>query len=123
MQDLHGAGDNMAGAINVEITKARDFRQVYAIGATGGHTPYDFRMSFYNDSPKSFGNGQELQKMERIIETEVILSPAAAKELANWLMSHVNDYEKMFGSITQTTQAEDPKKKKSGTNSPIQGYM
>ena len=122
MQDVHGTGDIMAGAINVEIIKSKDFRQVYAIGATGGHTPYDFRMSFYNDTPKSFGNGQELQEMERTIETEVILSPAAAKELANWLMSHVNEYEKMFGSITQTSQAGETKTKDE-TKSPIQGYM
>ena len=122
MQELDGTGDNMAGEININITKAKDFRQVYAIGATGGHTPYDFRMSFYNDTPKSFGDGQELQEMERTIETEVILSPTAAKELANWLMSHVNEYEKMFGSITQTNQGEEPKKE-SETKSPIQGYM
>ena len=122
MQELDGTGDNMAGEININITKAKDFRQVYAIGATGGHTPYDFRMSFYNDTPKSFGDGQELQEMERTIETEVILSPTAAKELANWLMSHVNEYEKMFGSITQTNQAEEPKPKNE-TKSPIQGYM
>ena len=122
MQELDGTGDNMAGAINVEIRKGKDFRQVYAIGATGGHTAYDFRLAFYNDTLKSFESGKALPEMERVLETEVILSPIAAKELAKWLMSRVDDYEKMFGDITKTNKAGDTKKE-SGTNPQIQGYM
>ena len=37
--------------------------------------------------------------MERKIDTEIILSPLAAKELANWLGEHIKDYEKLFGEI------------------------
>jgi len=112
----------MAGVIRVEFNKSKDFRQVYAIGATGGHTPYDFRIAFYNDTPKSFGEGRELQTIERTVETEVILSPSAAKELANWLLSHVRDYENMFGQINQPKEVAKPQRK-TETNSQIQGYM
>lgn len=112
----------MAGVVRVEFNKSKDFRQVYALGATGGHTPYDFRIAFYNDSPKSFGEGHELKVIERSVETEIILSPSAAKELANWLLSHVSDYEKMFGQITQPKEVRK-QPQKTETNSQIQGYM
>lgn len=118
---LNTTNDNMADMIKIEINKSKDFRQIYAIGALGGHTPYDFRISFYNDSPKIFSERNELQAIERTIETQVILSPAAAKELANWLVAHINDYETMFGQISQPKAAEKPKK--SETTSQIQGYM
>lgn len=111
----------MAEMIRIDINKSKDFRQVYAIGALGGHSPYDFRLSFYNDSPKSFSEKRELQAIERTIETQIILSPSAAKELANWLMAHVKDYENMFGPITQPKEVQPPKK--SETSSQLQGYM
>ncbi len=84
----------------MEILRSPDFKQVYAIGAIGGHSPYDFRIAFYNDSPKSqVEGGKSVTVMERKIDTEIILSPLAAKELANWLGEHIKDYEKVFGEI------------------------
>ena len=84
----------------MEISKSSDFKQVYAIGAIGGHSPYDFRIAFYNDSPKTLvEDGKSMTVMERKIDTEIILSPLAAKELANWLVEHIKDYEKVFGEI------------------------
>jgi hypothetical protein len=86
--------------VSVEIIRSPEFKQIYAIGAIGGHSPYDFRIAFYNDSPKAIREGDKsLTVMERKIETEIILSPLAAKELANWLNGHLQDYEKMFGEI------------------------
>ena len=38
--------------VSVETTRSSEFKQIYAIGAIGGHSPYDFRIAFYNDSPK-----------------------------------------------------------------------
>jgi len=113
---------NIPGVIRVEFNRSKDFRQVYAIGATGGHSPYDFRLSFFNDSPKSFGDNQELQAIERTVETEIILSPSAAKELATWLNSHIRDYENMFGPIIQPKEMHKPLSK-SDTNAQIQGYI
>ena len=43
--------------VSMEILRSPDFKQVYAIGAIGGHSPYDFRIAFYNDSPKSLVEG------------------------------------------------------------------
>jgi hypothetical protein len=43
-------------SITIEFVKPENFRQIYAIGAAGGHSPYDFRIGFYNDTPKIFGD-------------------------------------------------------------------
>ncbi len=111
--------------VSVELTRSPQFRQIYAIGAIGGHSPYDFRIAFYNDSPKTIAEGgNQMTVMERKIEAEIILSPLAAKELATWLHAHIQDYEKLFGEIKKpgarssagaTVQASE------STN--IQGYM
>lgn len=105
--------------VTIENIKSPDFKQIYAIGAIGGHSPYDFRMSFYNDTPKAVHEGgAQVNVMERKMEVEVILSPMAAKELAEWLNTHVRDYEKMFGEIKKPGKPPESEK-----SSPIQGYM
>ncbi len=62
--------------VSVETTRSSEFKQIYAIGAIGGHSPYDFRIAFYNDSPKIQRDGNKnITVMERKIEMEIILSP------------------------------------------------
>jgi outer membrane lipoprotein-sorting protein len=112
--------------VKVEISKSPDFSQVYAIGAIGGHSPYDFRIAFYNDSPKTLvEDGKSMTVMERKIDTEIILSPLAAKELANWLVEHIKDYEKVFGEIKRPgSVSSGPADARKGSESAaIQGYM
>lgn len=112
--------------VKVQTTKSPDFKQVYAIGAIGGHSPYDFRIAFYNDSPKSMQeDGKNVTIMERRIDTEIILSPLAAKELANWLSEHIKDYEKLFGEIKRPGASLQPNPDPSKASDPaaIQGYM
>ncbi|VVB71894.1 Uncharacterised protein [uncultured archaeon] len=112
--------------ISVEIKRSPEFKQVYAIGAIGGHSPYDFRIAFYNDSPKTLGEGSKgVATMERTIETEIILSPLAAKELATWLTDHIKDYEKLFGEIKRPGSAPACQGNPASpcVSAPIQGYM
>jgi hypothetical protein len=109
--------------VSVEIIRSSDFKQVYAIGAIGGHSPYDFRIAFYNDSPKVIvEGGKSVTVMERKIETEMILSPLAAKELASWLGEHIKDYEKLFGEIKRPG-AGATKPGQANESAAIQGYM
>jgi outer membrane lipoprotein-sorting protein len=109
--------------VSVQITRSSDFKQVYAIGAIGGHSPYDFRIAFYNDSPKAIvEGGKSMTVMERKIETEMILSPLAAKELSNWLGEHIKDYEKLFGEIKRPGIGAN-KTALANESAPIQGYM
>ncbi|HPH48948.1 MAG TPA: DUF3467 domain-containing protein [Methanothrix sp.] len=63
--------------------------------------------------------------MERRIDTEIILSPLAAKELAKWLGEHVNDYEKLFGEIKRpgSSGLASAGNGKGSEPAAIQGYM
>ncbi len=111
--------------VSVELTRSPQFRQIYAIGAIGGNSPYDFRIAFYNDSPKAIAEGgNQMTVMERKIEAEIILSPLAAKELSTWLQAHIQDYEKLFGEIKKpgAQAAANPSARASETTK-IQGYM
>lgn len=110
--------------ITIEFIKPENFRQIYAIGAAGGHSPYDFRIGFYNDTPKMFGDASEARVIERSVETEIILSPVAALELNRWLTQHINEYESVFGPIARAiprTKKETAKQVDESTN--IQGYI
>ncbi|MEI8003923.1 MAG: DUF3467 domain-containing protein [Methanothrix sp.] len=112
--------------VKVEMLKSSDFKQVYAIGAIGGHSPYDFRIAFYNDSPRAqVEDGKSVTVMERKIDTEIILSPLAAKELANWLAEHIKDYEHVFGEIKRPgSGSQGPAIVGKGSEpAAIQGYM
>jgi hypothetical protein len=73
--------------------------QVYAIGALGDWTAYDFRIGFYADVTK--GSGKKDEKTY-ILGTQVILSPRATKELAEWLTKMVDKYEQKNGVIKTT---------------------
>ncbi|WP_406661584.1 DUF3467 domain-containing protein [Methanolobus sp. ZRKC3] len=110
--------------VRIEITKPEDFRQVYSIGAVGGHSPYDFRIGFYNDVPSPMEKGADTQVIHRKIETEVILSPPAAVELSRWLTQHIQDYEAKFGPIRrpQPAMVKKPETPVQDTTE-IQGYM
>lgn len=111
--------------VSVELTRSPQFRQIYAIGAIGGHSPYDFRIAFYNDSPKTIAEGgNQMTVMERKIEAEIILSPLAAKELATWLDAHIQDYEKIFGEIKKPgARPVAGSSAQAGESTNIQGYM
>jgi hypothetical protein len=111
-------------SITIEFVKPENFRQIYAIGAAGGHSPYDFRIGFYNDTPKMFGDATESRVIERRVEAEVILSPVAALELSRWLTQHINEYESVFGPIARSIprpKKENAKLAEESTN--IQGYI
>jgi hypothetical protein len=111
--------------VRIELFKPNDFKQVYSIGAVGGHSPYDFRIGFYNDTPLPADKASEEQVIQRRLETEVILSPLAAMELARWLNQHIQDYEKMFGPIRRPhenmNKKDDAETQQATTE--IQGYM
>lgn len=76
--------------------------QVYAIGAVGKWTSYDFRIGFYSDIQKK-ENGDN----EYIFKTQVILTPRATKELSEWLADNVAQYEKEHGIIKTTKMLKE----------------
>ena len=76
--------------------------QVYAIGAIGDWTPYDFRIGFYSDIQKKEDGGKEY-----ILRSQVILTPRAAKELSEWLSDNITKYEKENGIIKTTRMLKE----------------
>ena len=110
--------------VRIEMYKPEDFKQVYAIGAVGGHSPYDFRIGFYNDAPEPRQNGSDTQVIRRKLETEIILSPLAAAELSVWLTQHLQDYEAKFGPIKRPRPGMVKKPETPVQDSTeLQGYM
>jgi hypothetical protein len=81
--------------------------KVYAIGAAGGFTPYDFRVLFFDAG-----------RVQPEAKVEVTLSPIAAKELRNWLDNLVKDFEKNVRKIDLPGEKLEGKKPAgSGTGS------
>lgn len=115
---------NVKRKVRIEFYKPDDFKQVYAIGAVGGHSPYDFRIGFYNDTPKTFVEKTDSQVIQRRIETEIILSPLAAMELTRWLNQHIKEYENVYGPIAKPPVLQANREAKSmKDSSDIQGYI
>ncbi|MEM0240367.1 MAG: DUF3467 domain-containing protein [Candidatus Nezhaarchaeales archaeon] len=99
------------------VSKASDFKQVYASGASIGHTPFDFHIQFFRDSfepDEESLTGRRPPKIIREFMVEVVMSPNQAKAFAILLMKHVEEYEKKFGKIP-TSQAP--------SSQPLSGYM
>ncbi len=108
--------------VRIEMHKPEDFKQVYAIGAVGGHSPYDFRIGFYNDMPVGVNKSGE-KVVQRILETEVIMSPLAAAELMRWLSQHIQNYEATFGPIAKPQVGLKKKTESVQDSTDLQGYM
>lgn len=120
-ENIPEQADKPKRKVKIKLNRPEDFKQTYAIGAMGGHSPYDFRICFYNDSPRGV-SGENEQVVERTMETEIILSPLAALELANWLNQHIKEYEAVFGSITRKPRPAGEKAPKDDS-SHLQGYI
>ncbi|QLC50002.1 DUF3467 domain-containing protein [Methanolobus zinderi] len=108
--------------VRIELYKPEDFKQVYSIGAIGGHSPYDFRIGFYNDMPLPAAKAGEEQVIQRRLESEVILSPLAALELSKWLNQHLKDYEAKFGPIRRPVKPKKESETPVQDSTELQGY-
>lgn len=80
--------------IPVIVTKSPDYRIMYSDGAIGGADPYDFRLIFYMHSARYPEDPKKrVEVVERVLQTELILSFKALVELRNWLDFQVKKLE------------------------------
>ena len=88
------------GRAKVRVEKSPDFKRIYATGTYGMHSPFDFRVGFYREDMEVSEalTGHE-PTIRREILVEVVLSPVAAKLLAEQLRKSVEDYESKYGKI------------------------
>lgn len=84
-----------------------EIKQIYATGAFGGFTPYDFRIVLYNDTPTPKDEFGEEMEFARIANHELIMSPIAAKELSVWLNERIGEFEGFFGVIEHKKESKE----------------
>jgi len=82
------------------LIRSPDFKTIYAVGAIGTWTPYDFRINFYSEKVS------EEEEESYINDTQVILTPKATKEFAYWLMQNINEYEAIYGKSEPEIKSE-----------------
>jgi uncharacterized membrane protein YheB (UPF0754 family) len=85
---------------HTNLIRKPDFKIIYAIGAIGSWTPHDFRINFYSEKIPDENSESYVN------DAQVILTPAAAKEFAVWLMQNVQDYEKTVGKELESNNIE-----------------
>ena len=86
------------------LIRPPDFKTVYAIGAVGSWTPYDFRLNFYSEEVHD-DNGDALMN-----DVQIVLSPKAARDLTQFLVRSVKDYDHTYredDKLTRTQQSTD----------------
>jgi len=86
------------------LIRSPDFKTIYAVGAIGNWTPYDFRINFYSEKV------MEDEEESFINDSQVILSPKATKEFALWLLQNIKEYESTYGKLRTggTGGSEEP---------------
>lgn len=99
-EEIQGNPNKKPLHIHKEIVIPEQMPKVYAIGAAGGFTPYDFRLLFF-DAGRNAPEGR----------VEVALSPLAARELRDWLDNLIRDFEKNIRKIEAPEKSEKPKRK------------
>jgi hypothetical protein len=83
------------------LIRSPDFKTIYAVGAIGTWTPYDFRINFYSEKVV------EDEEEAYVNDTQVILSPKATKEFAFWLLQNVKEYESTYGEPISTEDVKE----------------
>jgi len=86
----------------VRVEKSPEFKRIYASGAYGMHSPWDFRVGFYREDMEISEEtllGREPPTLKREVLIEIVLPPPAAKMLAEQLAKSVREYEARYGKI------------------------
>jgi len=91
-----------------EFEKAKECKQIYANGAHGGFSGYDFRMKLYNELDVN----EKKKTVSCKIVSEVIMPPFAVKELVRWLSEKIDEYEKVMGELESPNLPLFPRKSK-----------
>lgn len=75
--------------------------KIYATGAFGGYTPFDFRVMLFSEEPleQDVPLSPDQLNVMREVQAELVLSPLAAKQLGEWLLKQVKHFESEFGKI------------------------
>jgi len=104
----------------VEIHKDEKYRTIIVSGVFGGHRPGFFEAILYTDelvadeTLSTAVPSPEKAYLRRTLQCRLIMDSFQAKNFAQWLIYHVNEYEKLFGKIPapeevkQRSKGEEP---------------
>ena len=95
--------------IPVKMKYSDKFTTIYATGAVGGFNGYDFRIAFFVDRVIHPEDPTQLPTGLREMQTEVVLSLRAAKELRDWLDANIREIEKSLGEIRKPEEGHPVK--------------
>ena len=92
--------------VKAEARRTPNYQMIYAHGAIGTFTEYDYRLRFYNETFP----GEDGKPIYEIPVT-IVMSPIAAKELRDLLDRQIKEYEEKVGEIKKPDiSALKPKK-------------
>lgn len=92
--------------IPVKMRYSDKYSTIYATGAVGGFNGYDFRITFFVDRVVHSEDPSQLPTGLREMQTEVVLSLRAAKELRDWLDANIKEIEKSMGEIKKPEEGQ-----------------
>jgi hypothetical protein len=95
-----------------EVTKAEDYKLVYATGIFGGLDTNDGRLIFYCDrvEPEMHNHrpgGMRTKLIQRELQVEVHVSPWQFKTIAKFMTERVNKFEQRAGELVAPDEEED----------------
>jgi hypothetical protein len=93
------------------MTKHPEYRVIVATGAIGILSPAGGTIVFYIDriEPKSDTMGKiSLQSINRELQTELIMSPATFKAVADWMTLQVKEFEEQQKQQITPAKMEQP---------------
>ena len=87
------------------VERSEGYRTIIESGVYGGHRPGFFEWVVYTDemiadeSLSTMPPDPGKITIKRVLQCTLVLTPIEAKNLANWLSTHIAEYEKQFGKI------------------------
>lgn len=89
----------------ITVVKHEQYRDIIQSGAFGGHRPGFFEWIVYTDEMiaedalSTIPPDPSKMQIKRTLQCRLILTPMEAKNLVQWLTTHISQYERNFGKI------------------------
>ncbi|MCP8307647.1 MAG: hypothetical protein H3Z53_06995 [archaeon] len=89
----------------VEVQRDEKYQTILVSGVFGGHRPGFFEAILYRDelvadeALSTAVPSPEKVYLRRTLQCRLVMDPFQAKNFAQWLIHHINEYEKLFGKI------------------------
>lgn len=85
----------------INASKSPDFRPIAVTGVYGGSRAGYLEMVIYTDLIATVATDDKSQQLviDRVAQCTLMIPIAVGKQIARWLSSHIEVYEKVFGEV------------------------